>query len=339
MATQIGSKMLSDFYFLEGDDWHSLPGWGRFFVRMGGLIAEEDRDRRLIIGVSVPTRAYSAALTALGVIIARSTMQVDRYDPEDHFKKLCSLSIGTPLLYLRENKKLKGIFKGSEIISGQSFIKIQIEKDLVDGAKAGGGTIFVQTHDAHKVSLLKVEEIKLPKKQKGYLIVPHEKFLRTILGENNVYDFALNTRLECAVIGRIGQFRNEVKQTSFSIRPPGSSPATGTLQDFLRVRQFLNIGAHYRSEVLKAIGKNAPKATDGLKAHTVIFDGTAGFIRWRDHFQESNWVVILDRTESYFQEAVNFLNLGFHKNKIAEELVKCMPSVPAGIEFVAYTEK
>ena len=141
------------------------------------------------------------------------------------------------------------------------------------------------------------------------------------------------------VFGRIGLFHWEVRQTTFSVRPKGSWREHGTLQDILRIRQFLTGGSHYRSEILKALGKNAPKTMGGREPHAVIFDGATGFIRWRNLFQESNWIVILERTELNFKEAANLLNLSYRKDRIAGDLVQSMPPIPVGLEFVAYEEK
>ncbi len=69
-----------------------------------------------------------------------------------------------------------------------------------------------------------------------------------------------------------------------------------------------------------------------------IFDGAVSFLKWRDYWRKSNWIVLLDKTESRFQEAVDLLNQEYIEKRIGESLNENMFSLPEGIEIIAFNE-
>ncbi|MBC7341777.1 MAG: hypothetical protein H5U02_04925 [Clostridia bacterium] len=312
-----------------------LPEWCGFFFRLGSIAAAaRDPGKRLVVALSVPTRAYAACFVAAGTVIARAPLPVrDLPEPDEHFDRLCRLKIGTPLVYRKGNRKFKGIFAGvTALNNGETRIKVQIAN------KEGGNlTELLNKEMSLAVSIATIDDIKLPKKQAGRKIVRRKSFLDSILGKVDSCGFTVTSRMECAILGPVGVLRREVTETRLSIRGPGGF-ARGTLQDILRVRRFLSEGKAFRTEIYPASRNMPPRLEKGSDPCVVIFDGAAGFLKWRDNWRISNWIVLLDRTGPNFREAVEIVNQEFIKNRIGNCPELDIPPVPRGIEIIVYEE-
>lgn len=69
----------------------------------------------------------------------------------------------------------------------------------------------------------------------------------------------------------------------------------------------------------------------------VLFDGAQGFIKWRHFFGKSDWVIILDRTEPHYQEAVHGINDGYSR-RVSDDMLNIDIPFPQGIDFLSYVE-
>lgn len=314
------------------DQWVPLPAWGTFFINIGRWVAEaETGENRLVLALAIPTRNYAAALTALGVVLARANITTAKIDINSHFQQLSSLPIGTAVNYQRNGKTLKGIYQGVEIVNGEQRLRIQTENKINGSLK-----YLVCREESPNVKIASSQHINLPKKQAGRSIVAPSEFLHTLIGADT-QEFAAKTRLECAVIGRVSILQQEIKEVPFAHYSSKSESKIGYLHDVLRVRDFLNEGEAYRSEVLPAQGNNPPETTNKSIPHVIIFDGATGFIKWRNDWRNSHWIVLLERTEPRFQEAVTEINSEYG-NRIDGEEIHNIPSVPPGVELVVYQE-
>jgi hypothetical protein len=86
---------------------------GQFFITLGADIYETlDPDRRLVVAIAVPTRAYAAVLLALGVIANGSGAGNDAA----HVDQISELVIDTPVFLFKEQTdgmhRAKGLYKG-----------------------------------------------------------------------------------------------------------------------------------------------------------------------------------------------------------------------------------
>jgi hypothetical protein len=108
-------------HFVEGT-WAPLPEWARFFFMLGPAIAHSERsDSRLVIGLSLPARAYAASFLATAIVAEPLTASLQKRDMTEHFNQLCRLKVGTSLEYRESNKKYKAVFEGLVLLqeSGQ----------------------------------------------------------------------------------------------------------------------------------------------------------------------------------------------------------------------------
>lgn len=92
----------------------------------------------------------------------------------------------------------------------------------------------------------------------------------------------------------------------------------------------------YNSEILP-IRRAKPEFLNSITPHTVIFDGANAFLKSRDYWLKSHNIVLLDRTEPHFQEAVDVINQNYY-SRFDDVSVKGI-TPPFGVEHIAYQEK
>jgi len=323
---------MPELYYNENGIWISLPEWSRFLIKLGHVLAKTgEQDKRLIAGLAIPARAYAACLAAAGGVMGRASIRVNGpAGEEEHFNNLCLLEYGTSLNYITGNRKKKAIFAGVTTFNGELRIKIQTESN-----EGGGLTEFLNKKMALAVSVASDGEIKLPKKQSGYKIVTRKAFLDNLLPGVDTNTFALSSRLDCVITGPAAIIRREVTDTVLAVKLRRGKFAEGTFQDLLRVRRFLFEGKAYRTDVYPVSGSRQPG--NGCTSPAVaIFDGALAFLKCRDMWAGSNWIVLLDRTDPNFWDGAEALNQDYIKNRTLKNPELDMPPVLAGIEMILY---
>ena len=179
---------------------------------------------------------------------------------------------------------------------------------------------------------------KLPKIQGRQNIRTANKFVDTLLGEVDAVQFGLRSTFACALVGRRNVLENEIRKTPLAIHVNGDPHVEGNLQDILRVDRFLGPQQSHRS-ALVSIGADPP-STDVLNNVDmgVVFDGAAGFLKWGTMWQSQHQVVILDRTEPYFDDAINAINTRFSQNSAHDGGEMPVAQAPPGGEILAFRE-
>lgn len=190
-----------------------------------------------------------------------------------------------------------------------------------------------------------ISAAKLPKKQGGKTVpleqdvIKQNRFVQHFLAEANIYEFLTSSRLECVIAGHTGLLRQEIKEMAFGSRPPhGGEIEQGALQDVLRVSKFSGARDSYRASVVYANSSTLPDLPDDATPAIAIFDGAAGFLKWRDSFRNSNWVVLIDRTERLAADATDLLNMEYLQYRTEEEGLPEAPPVPDGVELTIFQE-
>lgn len=324
----------TNLYFINNlNQLTPLPIWAIFFINIGYWVAQaEIKKNRLVVGLAIPTRNYAAALTALGVVKARVSIPTERIDSNRYFEQLCKLPKGTPVVFHDCNRKYKGIYQGIDETCGERRLRIQRENK-----SSGGLTNLVSVEQSHNVAIVHKPNISLPKKQSGKPIITHNEFIDGVIGKSNTNEFITKTRLDCVVIGHNNTLKNEILEVPFSSFSSSHQSKTGFLQDILRVHNFLSEGQAYRSEILSSQVSESPQTTGRLVPHVTIFDGANGFIKWRDDWRNSHWIILLEHTATHFQEAVEIINNDYINRQNCEEIPNII-SAPYGVEMVVYQE-
>ena len=70
----------------------------------------------------------------------------------------------------------------------------------------------------------------------------------------------------------------------------------------------------------------------------IIFDSPKSFLVWRRYWSESNWIVLLSRTETSYKEAVIEVNINVARNvrsRMMDEIAQL--GIPPGIELISFS--
>lgn len=325
----------TNLYFADASNkWIPLPEWGAFFINLGDWVAQaQTKKNRLVLGLAIPIRNYAAALAALGVVLTRIDIPIRSIDINRHFQQLSSLPIGTAVNYQYKGKKLKGIYQGVTESYGEQRLRIQTENK-----KDGALTRCILKEDSLNVKIATKQNTNLPKRQTGRYILNNKDFIEAVTGKKNLQYFLNNYYTHYSIIGRINLLKQEIMEAKFGRYLSKYKFKEGNLQDILRVRNFFTTeGQPYCGEVLSAQGNTPPQTTDELAPHVVIFDGATGFIKWRDYYRNSHWIVLLERTDLRFQEAVEIINQEYI-NRVDEEVPNILSPL-SSFEMIVYQQQ
>jgi|GEM_PF-1071118 len=325
----------TQFYFLNNNNqWASLPEWGNFLINIGSnIVKSQIGEERFVVGLAIPTRSYAAALVALGVVLAKSVTPINSTTSKEHFERLCKLKQGTRVFYKDINGWSNAIFDGVCNDYDRPLIRVRTRNLARRMKKKEPDLIYFICKE-------KSQRIKFapsyPEIQLGKPLINQES-PNNCLGSADAPNFCTTTQLDCVILGHIGILKHEITKIPFAYSLLGYKFKEGTLQDILRVRRFMSRGEPYRSEILPVCEQKEPKAAEVLISNITIFDGASSFIKWRDYWRNSHWIILLDRTETRFENAVNIINQEY-SYRICEGGMQEIPLIPPGVEIVVYQE-
>ncbi len=324
-------------HFEDSGDWFSLPEWAEYFISVGKHLAvAENCESRIVTAIVVPTRAYCAAFVSLGMVISDAAAR-DLSSAAAHFEKLFDLPVGTPVILRQPTRKvLKGVLQGSEEYNGKLYVRVQVQSR--DSRTGGGLTHLIDESHALQVQPAK-HSGKLPKKQGAENKRFANSFVDGLLGDADPVQLGLRSKLVCAIVGKKNSLEHEIRHTPLALHANGDCRARGQLQDLLRVDRFVADNQSYRS-ALVPIGSSPPTADVTSKVEMgVVFDGASGFLKWGAMWPDQHQVIILDRTERYFDDAVTAINSRFSQNRADAEPPLPASDAPAGGEVLAFREE
>jgi hypothetical protein len=321
-----------NLHFEDSGNWFSLPAWAEYFISIGKQLAKEDHsESRIVTAIVVPTRAFGAAFVSLGMVISDAGRR-DQSSETAHFESLFDLPSGTSVIYRpRPDKILRGILQEPGEYGGKLCVRVQVH------SKAGGAL----THLIEESKALQVQPARhsgrLPKKQGENSRFANE-FVDSLLGEADPVQLGLRSKLVCALIGKKSTLEHEIRQTPLAIHVNGHRHAEGQLQDLLRVNRFVTGQQSYRS-ALVPFGSGSPtEDVVGNVEMGVVFDGAMGFLKWGQLWEGRHQVIVLDRTEPYFEDAISAINTRFSQHRIGGDVPLPEGDAPPGGEVIAFRE-
>lgn len=338
---QVGLADMSDLapvnlHFNDSGEWHSLPEWAEYFISIGKQLASADlTTTRIVTCVVVPTRAYCAAFIGLGMVVSDGAKR-DRPSEAAHFEKLFDLQFGTPVIFRPSpTKVLKGVMQAPEEYNGKLHVRVQVESR--DPRTGGGLTHLIDESRALQVQPAK-HSGKLPKKQGAENKRFANTFVDALLGDADPVQLGVRSKLVCAIVGKKNALEYEIRETPLAIHANGDCWAGGHLQDVLRIDRFVSGQQSYRTALVPT-GSGAPSSEVFNNVEVaVVFDGAAGFLKWGTMWPNRHQVIILDRTELYFDDAICAINARFSQNRV--EIAGALPVsyAPPGGEILAFRE-
>jgi hypothetical protein len=325
-----------NLHFEDSGKWYSLPEWAEYFIRVGKQLAVADNsDSRIVTAIVVPTRAYCAAFVSLGMVISDAAAR-DHSSATSHFERLFDLPVGTPVIFRQAPRKvLKGVLQAPEEWNGKLYVRVQVQSR---DARTGGGL----THLIDESRALQVQPAKhsgnLPKKQGAENKRFANSFVDSLLGDSDPIQLGLQSKLVCAIVGKKNLLEHEIRHTPLALHANGDHRAEGQLQDVLRVDRFVVGEQSYRS-ALVPVGSSSPTGDVTSKVEMgVVFDGAAGILKWGALWPDRHQIIILDRTELYFDDAISAINSRFSQNRADAEPSLPDSDAPPGGEVLAFRE-
>lgn len=323
----IDQTILQGIKYNQNGSLLPLPEWGKFFIALGHNISQiVGSDARFIVALSIPSRTFCTAFISLGYIAHRIT-SASQTDYSSHANFLKSLPQKTPvILRIEVGKKFKGLLLGYCQRGDQKGFIIKTDKK-------NSTEYFIREEDSKKIETLNIqEEFKLPDSQKGRDISPRSQFSSILLGNSGADNLISSTVFEEVIIGPKSLLRNEITGEIFSTR----NGVQGTLQEILRTKNFQNTTSAYRTIIVSDRIRFEPDHSRIQDPHLAVFDGTQGYLKWRNFWKKSNWIVVLDRTENQFEPAVEQLTKEFVQNRIDKHVEINIGHIPNGIEAMAF---
>ncbi len=315
-------------YYMSKGKWEALPSWGQLFFDLGYALAVlDDSENRVVAGLALPTRAYAASLAALGVVVGRLSLLANGSEALKRFQQLATLAIGTSLFYRRNppGERVKVFFDG--LSEDKSYICL----------RAGTYVYKIPPSLALQVEFPAREFASLPSRQShGLTGTTVSPFLSHFLGLAIAKSVALQSRLDCMMIGSLGRLEKEVNETQFAVRDSNGKFISGTLQDIMRVRRFSSNEA-YRSDIYHMHSKGGVGIHQEMPLVT-IFDGATSFLKSRNTWRHPHCIVLFDQTEPEFDAAVQAFNEDFIKNHLDDVDLKRQIKVPAKVPISVYQE-
>lgn len=348
------SKLASRLLYVTAEGNAKLPAWAHFYLELGSFLISpiEQVSERRILGVATPTRAFSAAFSAVGAVVGSIVNVGGQPGDDDYFDQLCAAPSGTHIKFRDRDKKgkdrlLDGILLGTQDISSPKssaapvrMLQIQIEKSSMRDPAAGGLRRFITRERARDVTLAKVETVltadTLPTGQRGAILAPTSNFARDVFGSHSINEFERESHMTCLLIGSRTAFRSEITEQVF--KTDAGQP--GTLSDLLRVRRLVGVTRPFRSEIFAANSRRPPRfPAEKNRPDLVIFDGSHGFLKWRDYFSTSHWLVLLDQTEPGFEDGQQTLNNHYIQRDGSDPSLEEFPTLPDGVEVIFFQER
>lgn len=325
-----------NLHFEDSGEWYSLPEWAEYFISVGKQLASADHSTsRTVAAIVVPTRAYCAAFVSLGMVVSDAAKR-DRSSKAAHFEKLFDLPPNTPVIFRPSPRKvLKGLLQGPEEYNGNLYVRVQVQSS--DARTGGGLTHLIDESRALQVQPAK-HSGKLPKKQGAENKRFANSFVDCLLGDTDPIQLGLHSKVVCAIVGKMNALEYEIRQTPLAIHANGDCRTKGQLQDVLRVDRFVSDRQSYRSALIPVVSSPPSGDMTSKVEMAVVFDGAAGFLKWGTMCADRHQIIILDRTELYFDDAISAINSRFSLNRANAEPLLPVSDPPPGGELLAFRE-
>lgn len=326
-----GLTAFQSLRYRRGYSWYPLPDWVHSFISVGAALTHQPADtHRTVVGMAVPTRAFAAAFTALGVVAALAHRQSGENRPRAHFDRLAALPAGTPVTVVSGSRRTKGVLRGCAMRDGRQLLRVQYS--------TRGDMHLLPVEESLRIQLTAAEAADLPGRPAPRAMRTRAGFAGRLFPGIDAHEFVTTSQLDCVLIGARNVLRQEIVGTRLAAAEPGTTPVSGTLQEIVRVRDFARGNDAYRSDLQAATGKHVELPAHLPAPVVTVFDGAGAYLRWRHLWRRSHLVVVLDRTEAPFDIAVQQLNQEFMRPDIAGADPPGLAAVPPGCELLIYQE-
>jgi hypothetical protein len=299
----------------------ALPAWARLMARLGATLAEIDpAERRLVVGVTLPTRAYAAALAAAAHVLRRDQLApMEPSDADAHFELLRALPEGTAVKLVQGGKVHDGRLLGIEVRDGTEFLMVAGRRGMT---RLLPKNVALSVRPADKPAAengdLRSRRIAIPPLLAAFVDAPHAA------------NYATQTRLDCVIAGTLTMATADLTAEEFTA---DSAPdSCGCLQDLARVRGVA--GASSASRAHLVAGGASEEDLPGEVPWMVVFDGGRSYARLGHAWTASHHLVVIDRSQVSAEGAAEALNFAYFERSGECELTR-LPC-PSSMELLAF---
>jgi hypothetical protein len=315
-------------YLLDDRTRKPIPPWAKYLINLGGWVAGRAvQDPPLVVTAAVPTRSFAACLSAFGVIVRRAVDPNQVLTVKEHFARLLKLRPDTPVDVQRGEHILEGVLVGitDPDIEGRRFVKV-----AVTDREGGNEQHLVPEYHAYRVQLGRTNR-KLTAKPRSKRAMKRSRFAAECLGPGPALRLEERSRADCILRGTRALIEAEIVQQRFSVG--GGKP--GPLIEILRPKPFLPPQATHRSVVL-TINQDHKQVTQGPLPPVLVFDGALSFLRGRPRTVALNWIVVLDRSEPRFDDALDSILDQSHRFGTLISVPADLGPPPPGLELLIF---
>lgn len=305
-----------------------MPDWAYFYLELGTRLATLPREsQRIVVGLAIPTRIFACSLVATGTALAGATVRTAISDEQMQY--ILNLKPGTSVHVRKNSTKLKGIVEKFEEYDGKPYIFIRTTKSLTCG--------FPLDDYALRITVAN-QEVSLPKNhQTGYLLETSSGFLNYCLNTKFAQKHIVESSFEALIVGNKSAIQREVCEVPFFCKSAEKSTVeTGFLQEILRVRQLSTSNEAYHTQLVSSSNVTPKNEIESQIPPIVIFDGAVAYMKLGYEWRSSHHIVLLDRTERQFAEAIESLNQNYSYRLEGE--FEFPIKIPDGIDMTIYWE-
>lgn len=302
-----------------------IPFWAAWFCEAGAKVAAASQvQKKIFVGFSLPARAYAALFFLVGYQVwMQRNVQIDAASYKGYFASLSKCDPGTPLLIWDKKRWKRCFFESVELRNSCRLLKVK-----VPGTKESMYWDSVPENMIYKIRPAVDPKRKVGNRQVGFSMKGHAFLMKFYkLSDLELIKYLINTYPDNVIVGSKLTLQKEIEGIQLF-----SEKEKGSLQDILRIKNFMSEFTFPKSEILssqKSIEKY-PKST-GL----LIFDGSRNFLKYQAHLKSPVEIVFLDRTENYFSDATGELMERYYNRESELSLFK---ETPLPIEIITFTE-
>ncbi len=316
--------------------YRTVPDWARWLFHAGETLAAIRQEKKnIVLGLSLPTRAYAALFLLIGFETwnARQNFKMEKKECE-YFKSLIQLEENTPLL-IWDNGKWKRCFaKGGETVNNQKMFTVNVL-----GTNKKG-----HTRSVPKEGIFRIREALDPKRevgehQLGYSMRGFD-FLRRYYDKNDedILNYLISNESQFALVGSKAALKNEGEGLPIFLKileKRKEKWISGSLLDILRINPFLMSEFDLaRGTVLSHDTVESYNGGPGL----IVFDGSLPFLNHYDDLDADMKVVIFDRSEPRFSEASRIMLDQYYADRENEDDMLLCEKLPESVEAIMFEE-
>ncbi|MNW40391.1 hypothetical protein D3C74_175040 [compost metagenome] len=321
-----------NLYYKDAGGWTPIPTWSSFFINLGKKLAlRRYENKRWTLALVLPTKAYIAPFIGVGLLSSIFLKSSPDNLLEAHFQMLTSLEKNTFVWYRKNERVLKAKFLGAVNFQGEQRLLIQTQSP-----KSGGLTEYISKKNSFDVQINPNQSLRLPNNQRGRTVSTASRLPDTVFGVRS-QALLKQSETKLCYVGVREQLEIEVTKSLFAVLEDNRF-ISGTLNDLLRIKQFLNTVDPYQSQFVSSYARKFETEMNMNSASIIIYSGSNGYLNWKENFMFTNSVIIIDRSEPQFELAVEEINNRYIESNRETSSNLGLEMIPGGIELLFWEE-